>query len=115
MRQYDNHSSHGSFAEQLKLKLVTNPFVIKSFREYTQKKVTCDSSIALKDLFYVGLRHLERVQVPNKDPGVDRLGVLRTRLVPNLAKAHSQANLVTFPGNLNTSLSVFFCDVSFNG
>lgn len=69
--------------------------------------VTCDSSIALKYLFYVRLGHLEGVQVPDKDPGVDRLRILRTRLVPNLAKAHRQATLVTVPEHLEYLLVLF--------
>ncbi len=50
--------------------------------------LTDDPAISLKDLLHVDLVDLEGVEVAHEDPGVDGVGVLRARLVADLAQIH---------------------------
>ena len=50
--------------------------------------LTHDSAIALKYFLDVYLVHLEGVEVPDKDAGVDRVRVLRARLISDFAQIH---------------------------
>ena len=56
------------------------------------RSLTHDSAIALKYFLDVYLVHLEGVEVPDEDSGVDRVRVLRARLVSDLAQIHRNSS-----------------------
>ena len=52
------------------------------------QSLTHDSAIALKYFLDVYLVHLEGVEVTDEDAGVDRVRVLRARLISDFAQIH---------------------------
>ena len=50
--------------------------------------LTHDPAIALEHLLHVDLVHLEGVEVSDKDARVDRVRILRARLISDLAQVH---------------------------
>ena len=64
--------------------------LFKSATSIGNKKLqlTDDAPVSLEDLFHIDLVHLESVQIAHKDPRVDRMWILGTRLVPHFAHVH---------------------------
>lgn len=62
-----------------------------SFRlcDFTGKRnLTCQTAVTLKHSLHIGLAALERVQIPDENPGIHRLWVLRIGLVAHFAHLH---------------------------
>ena len=68
--------------------LIDEGFVRRRDSPNPVQSLTHDSAIALKYFLDVYLVHLEGVEVPDKDAGVDRVRVLRARLISDFAKIH---------------------------
>lgn len=57
--------------------------------DFTGKRnLTCQTAVTLKHSLHIGLAALERVQIPDENPGIHRLWVLRIGLVAHFAHLH---------------------------